>query len=95
MHLFVIQLVKDKWSISRDNFIEEMNRKGIGLAVHYKPIHHLSYYKNKYNFNYNKFPRANELFESMISLPIYPSLKKTSVEYIIKSIINLSDQHSK
>ena len=95
MHLFVIQLIKDKWSISRDNFIEEMNRKGIGLAVHYKPIHHLSYYKNKYNFNYNKFPRANDLFESMISLPIYPSLKKSSVEYIIKSIIILSDRYSK
>ena len=95
MHLFVIQLVKNRWSISRDKFIEEMNRKGIGLAVHYKPIHQLSYYKNKYDFNYNKFPRANELFDSMISLPIYPSLEKSSVDYIIKSIINLSDKHSK
>tara|TARA_Y100000591_G_scaffold312070_1_gene316162 strand:+ start:665 stop:1819 length:1155 start_codon:yes stop_codon:yes gene_type:complete len=95
LHLFVIQLVKNRWSISRDKFIEEMNRKGIGLAVHYKPIHHLSYYKNKYNFNYKKFPRANELFESIISLPIYPSLEKSSINYIIESIINLSDTYSK
>ena len=72
-----------------------MNKKGIGLAVHYKPIHHLSYYKNKYDFNYDKFPRANELFESIISLPIYPSLEKSSINYIIKSIINLSDTYSK
>jgi len=95
LHLFVIQLVKNRWSISRDKFIEEMNRKGIGLAVHYKPIHQLTYYENKYDFNYNKFPRANELFESIISLPIYPSLKKSSVNYIIKCIIDLSNTFSK
>jgi len=95
LHLFVIQLVKNRWSISRDKFIEEMNRKGIGLAVHYKPIHRLSYYKNKYDFNYDDFPRANELFESIISLPIYPSLEKSSVDYIINSITSLYDTYSK
>ena len=95
LHLFVIQLVKNRWSISRDKFIEEMNKKGIGLAVHYKPIHHLSYYKNKYDFNCNEFPRANKLFESIISLPIYPSLEKSSVDYIINSIVDLSDSYSK
>ena len=95
LHLFVIQLVKNRWSISRDKFIEEMNRKGIGLAVHYKPIHHLSYYKKKYDFNYNNFPRANSLFESIISLPIYPGLTNSSVNYIIESIIGLSRTYLK
>ena len=95
LHLFVIELVKNRWSISRDKFIEEMNRKGIGLAVHYKPIHHLSYYKKKYDFNYNNFPRANSLFESIVSLPIYPGLTNSSVNYIIESIIGLSRTYLK
>tara|TARA_B100001250_G_scaffold77524_1_gene63599 strand:- start:1602 stop:2759 length:1158 start_codon:yes stop_codon:yes gene_type:complete len=95
LHLFVIELVNNRWSISRDKFIEEMTKKGIGIAVHYKPIHQLTYYKNKYDFNYNKFPRANELFESIISLPIYPSLEKSSINYIIKCIIDLSNTYSK
>ena len=95
LHLFVIELVKNRWSISRDKFIEEMNRKGIGLAVHYKPIHHLSYYKKKYDFNYNNFPRANSLFESIVSLPIYPGLTNSSVNYIIESIIVLSRTYLK
>ena len=95
MHLFVIQMVKNRWSISRDKFIEEMNRKGVGLAVHYKPIHHLSYYNNKYDFDYNKFPRANELFESIISLPIYPKLSDSSLDQIINSIRELYHLYSK
>ena len=32
-----------------------MNKKGIGLAVHYKPLHQLSYYKNKYQFKIDNF----------------------------------------
>ena len=37
-HLFVIQLKTERWHISRNEFIEKMNGRGIGLAVHYKPI---------------------------------------------------------
>ena len=39
--------------------IEKMNENGIGLAVHYKPIHLLSYYKRHFKFNKNNFPTAN------------------------------------
>tara|TARA_Y100001970_G_C14161075_1_gene818562 strand:+ start:54 stop:1208 length:1155 start_codon:yes stop_codon:yes gene_type:complete len=94
-HLFVIRLNLDKWSITRNNFIEKMNEKGIGLAVHYKPLHQLSYYKSKYEFNFNDFGRANSLFESVISLPIYPKLSDSSVDYIISSILELEDMFTK
>tara|TARA_Y100000768_G_scaffold131607_1_gene97873 strand:+ start:1948 stop:3105 length:1158 start_codon:yes stop_codon:yes gene_type:complete len=94
-HLFVIRLNLDKWSITRNNFIEKMNKKGIGLAVHYKPLHQLSYYKSKYEFNFNDFIRANSLFESVVSLPIYPKLSDSSVDYIISSILELEDMFTK
>mgnify|MGYP001158586102 FL=1 len=95
LHLFVIQLLTDKWTISRNKFIQELNKKGIGLGVHYKPIHQLSYYKKKYSFNYNNYPRANSLYETMISLPIYPMLTNLSLDYIIDNIIQLYDKYSK
>ena len=94
-HLFVIRLDLEKWLITRNIFIEKMNKKGIGLAVHYKPLHQLSYYKNKYNFKSNDFKRANLLYESIISLPIYPKLSDSSIDYIIKSISELYNLYSK
>ena len=94
-HLFVIRLDLDKWSISRNIFIEKMNKKGIGLAVHYKPLHQLSYYKNKYQFKIDNFPMANLLYESIISLPIYPKLSDSSLDQIINSITELYDMYSK
>ena len=94
-HLFVISLDIDRWSITRNVFIEKLIKKGIGLAVHYKPIHQLSYYKNKYKFNNANYPRANSLFESIVSLPIYPSLSDSSLDHIINSITELYDLYSK
>ena len=93
-HLFVIRLNLDRWSITRNVFIEKMNKKGIGLAVHYKPLHQLSYYKNKYQFKIDNFPMANSLYESIISLPIYPKLSDSSIDHIINSITELHDMYS-
>jgi len=94
-HLFVIQMDHERWTISRDVFIDKMNARGIGLAVHYKPLHQLSYYERKYDFNYNRFPRANSLFQSIISLPIYPRLTNESLNYIIESVVDLYSNNSK
>ena len=94
-HLYVIQLLNDRWSITRNQFIEAMNKKGIGLAVHYKPIHKLSYYKRTYKLNYVNFPNANSLFDSVVTLPMYPKLKDKEIDYIANNIIELYEKHSK
>ena len=94
-HLFVIRLDLERWSISRNSFIEKMNQRGVGLAVHYKPIHQLSYYKKKYDFNYNNFVVANSLYKSIVSLPIYPNLSNKSLDYIIENINDLHITYSK
>ena len=44
LHLFVIAMNLDKWQITRDELIEKLKDKGIGVAVHYKPIHQLTYF---------------------------------------------------
>ena len=94
-HLFVIRLKLKKWSISRNSFIDKMNKRGIGLAVHYKPLHQLSYYQKKYNFNFNNYGEANSLYESIVSLPIYPNLSNSSLDYIINNIIQFHNTYSK
>ena len=95
LHLYVVRLKLELWQISRNEFIEKMNKKGIGLAVHYKPIHKLSYYKQMYNFKSNSYPRANDLFDSIVSLPLYPLLSKKEVDYIIQTIKELFLKFSK
>ena len=94
-HLYVIQLITEKWTIDRNQFIEEMVKRGIGLAVHYKPINQLSYYVNRYNINKNNYPNANSLFDSIVTLPLYPILQDSDVDYICKNISDIYKKHTK
>ena len=93
-HLFVIRVNVDEWSITRNEIIEKLNKKGIGLAVHYKPIHLLSYYKKNYDLDAENYSNANKLFNTIISLPIYPSLTNSEVDYITKTIKELFSEYS-
>ena len=94
MHLYVIRLKLELWQISRNEFIDKLNKKGIGLAVHYKPIHKLTFYKKMYKLKNGDYPRANELFDSIVSLPIYPRLSDKEVDYIIDCIRELFVENS-
>ena len=94
-HLYVVQLKTEHWSISRNEFIEKMIAKGIGLAIHYKPIHVLSYYRANYDLDPNQFPRASSLFQSVVTLPLYPRLTDNDINYIIHSIQLLFERYSK
>ena len=93
-HLFVIRIKLDKWKITRNEIIKLLNDQGIGLAVHYKPINYLSYYKKNYKLNQDDFFNANHLFQSIISIPIYPLLTDLEVDYISNSIKNIYKKNS-
>ncbi len=94
-HLYVIRLKTEEWCVPRNQIIEKLNQKGIGVAVHYKPIHRLTYYINRYDFKQDNFPRADLLFDSIITLPIYPSLKDSEIDYIISELHKLYKKYSK
>ena len=85
-HLFIVRLVPELWKINRNRLIEELNKFNIGTSVHYKPVHMHSYYKKKYNYELNDFPKASGFFQNVISLPIYPALSITQQEYIIDKL---------
>ena len=93
-HLFVIKLELEYWKISRNSIIEKLNKRGIGLAVHYKPIHKLLHVKSKYSFPSDQFPRSNELFESIISFPIYPNLTFEEIDKITENVIDIYEKNS-
>lgn len=84
-HLFPI-VIRPEARISRNEFIERIMEQGIGVSVHYKPIHQLSYYKKKYNLISNDFPNTEKIWQGTVSLPIYPGLKNYELEYISNTV---------
>ncbi len=84
-HLFPVVL-KGNAPVSRNEFIEKMAEAGIGTSVHYKPLHRMTYYKNKYKLKASDFPNAEKTWRGNISLPIFPYLRGEELSYICKTI---------
>jgi dTDP-4-amino-4,6-dideoxygalactose transaminase len=82
-HLFTIRVSEDK----RDEIIFALQKKGIGVAVNYRPIHLLKYYRQKFGYKEGLFPVAESMGNETISLPLYPALKEKETNYVIQSVL--------
>jgi dTDP-4-amino-4,6-dideoxygalactose transaminase len=56
--------------------------------VHYIPVHLQPYYKNNFGFKPGDFPISEKFYERQISIPMYPSLDETDLNYISSKIID-------
>lgn len=89
-HLFPVVL-NEKSRISRNEIIDELSRRGVGTSVHYKPIHELTYYKNRYGLNREDFPNTSKTWAGNFSLPLYAFMTEEELSYVctnLKEILN-------
>lgn len=81
-HLYTIWVEPKK----RDAIISKLQEYGIGIAVNYRAIHLLTYFKNKYGFKNGMYPVAENIGASTITLPMYPKLTIDEIDYITSSV---------
>lgn len=87
-HIYTQYIIKvDK---NRDGFAKEVLAAGIGVGLHYIPLHLLSYYREKYNYRITDFPNALAAYSQVLSLPIYPALSEAEIEHICKVITRIA-----
>ncbi len=85
-HLYPIRLELSRLRITRDEFIEELRRRGIGTSVHFIPIHLHPYYREAFGFQPGDFPVAERVYAGLISLPLYPRMRDSDVERVVMAI---------
>ena len=79
-------MLKDYAPVSRDRFIELLAEAGIGTSVHYKPLHRMTYYRERYGLPPEDFPNAEKHWKGCVSLPVYRSLTNQELAYIVRHI---------
>lgn len=70
----------------RDDILLKIQEKGIGVAVNYRALHLLKYYRETFGFKRGSFPVAEMIGDNTITIPLYPKLKDKEVSYVIESI---------
>lgn len=92
-HLYVIQLELERLRITRNEFIEALEKENIGTSVHFIPLHMHPYYRNMFGYHSSDFPTASALFERIVSLPIYPRMRAADVQDVIHAVRKVVKQY--
>lgn len=85
-HIYPIQLCLEKLKVGRKKIFEELQQAGLGVQVHYMPLHLHPFYRKKFNYKSGDFPMAERYYEREITLPLFPKMTNMEVNRVIKIV---------
>ncbi len=86
-HLFNILVDPD----DKEFLLRSLDAEGIGVNVHYSPLHINSYYNRNCIFDRTNLNGSIEFFKRLIRIPMYPTLTDDNVLTIIKAVRKVFD----
>jgi dTDP-4-amino-4,6-dideoxygalactose transaminase len=92
-HLYPLRLNAMALNITRDDFIARLKERGIGVSVHFIPLHIMPFYKNRYGLAADDFPETIKSYRQEISLPIWPGMSKAQVDRVISAVLDIAGQY--
>ncbi|NKB17244.1 MAG: UDP-4-amino-4,6-dideoxy-N-acetyl-beta-L-altrosamine transaminase [Pseudanabaena sp. CRU_2_10] len=84
-HLYVLRLNLGKIGKSHRQVFERLRQAGIGVNLHYIPVHTQPYYQNL-GFQWGDFPEVESYYQNAISIPLYYGLKESEQDFVIASL---------
>ncbi|WP_167469909.1 UDP-4-amino-4,6-dideoxy-N-acetyl-beta-L-altrosamine transaminase [Vibrio aquaticus] len=85
LHLFVIRLQLEDISLSHKQVFDALRKRGIGVNLHYIPVHTQPYYQNM-GFEQGSFPEAEKYYEEAISLPMFQSMTFEQQDEVVTAL---------
>ncbi|MBV4494297.1 UDP-4-amino-4,6-dideoxy-N-acetyl-beta-L-altrosamine transaminase [Pseudomonas sp. SWRI12] len=90
-HLYVVRLRLDEISLDHRQVFEGLRAAGIGVNLHYIPVHLQPYYCDL-GFAQGDYPQAERYYAEAISLPMFPSLSDEEQEYVVGQLQRLLEE---
>lgn len=81
-HLYVIRVDASR----RTEIFKNLRTAGVGVNVHYIPVHFHPYYRTKLCMRPGRCPNAEFAYSQIISLPIWPKMSKSEVQLVIDAV---------
>lgn len=82
-HLYTVWAEPER----RDQILHGLQQRGVGVAVNFRAIHNLTWFKETFGFKRGDFPNAETIGDRTISIPFYPKMMDAEVEYVIESVL--------
>jgi len=85
-HLYVIRLDLASLRVGRAELFSALRAAGIGVNVHYIPVHLHPYYRERFGTAPGLCPNAEAAYERILSLPLYPGMRDRDVGEVIAAV---------
>lgn len=93
-HLYILRLCPEKLRINRREFFDAMAAENIMCNVHYIPVYYFPHYQ-RLGYEKGLCPRAEKLYEEMLSLPLYYAMSDKDVEDVILAVKKIVEYYKK
>lgn len=95
-HLYLMRIIPEKLTISREEFAKKMQAAGLGISVHFIPIFHFTYWKELYpDFTAENYPQAEDHYQRTISIPLYPDMTDDAAQLVIDTVTQIGMENRK
>lgn len=85
LHLYVVRLKLDAIDVSHKSVFEAMQAQGIGVNLHYIPVHLQPYYE-RMGFRRGDFPQAEAYYSEAITIPMYPRMTEAQQDEVVHAL---------
>jgi perosamine synthetase len=85
-HLYVVQIDPARLRVDRGQVFAALRAEGIGANVHYIPVHLHPYYRERFGTGPGDFPVAEQAYERILSLPMFPRMTDDDVRDVVAAL---------
>ncbi len=93
-HLYILRIKSDKLTINRREFFDALTAENVCCNVHYIPVYYFPYYQ-ELGYQKGLCPKAEALYEEIISLPLYYGMTNQDVEDVIEAVTKIATYYGK
>ena len=93
--MFAPLLPLERLSISRLQFIQQMEERGIGVGVHYASAIHLFTAYRALGYREGQFPNAERIGRETVTLPLFPAMELSDVDRVVEATTDVLRRGSK
>jgi UDP-4-amino-4,6-dideoxy-N-acetyl-beta-L-altrosamine transaminase len=91
LHLYIIKIDFEHIKKTRAQVMEELKTKGIGTQVHYIPVHFQPYYRDRFGFKPDEYPKAEHYYQQCLSIPLFPKMTEDDIQRVIDGVSELGN----
>lgn len=87
-HLFIVRVDEASCGVTRDQFMQQLQERGIGSGIHFRAVHTQKYYRERFSQLNPQRDLPNTEWNSarICSIPLFPDMTRADVDRVVNAI---------